>query len=346
MKVIHFLSTNSFSGAENVVCQIIKMFENDTDIEMIYCSPDGKIRKKLSELGIAYVPIKNINPYNVRKVIKEFKPDVVHAHDPKMCCICAMVTGRSVKVVGHIHGNHPYMRKKTPQSILFSLASHNIDQLIWVSKSTLSEYWDSKRVAVKSTMLANIINVEEVRKRAVPSSDKYDVVFLGRLSEEKDPLRFVELCCLIHSKNPNVSFAMIGDGPLSQSVEERVQNCGLSNVFGLLGFQPNPIKYLANSNVMVMTSVHEGTPMAALEALSVGVPIVSTPTDGMVELIHNDENGYLSSSNEELANKILEIYTNAEYRKGLSINAQSQMNEEMNVERYKEKLITIYEEVI
>lgn len=95
-----------------------------------------------------------------------------------------------------------------------------------------------------------------------------------------------------------------------------------------------------------MTSVHEGTPMAALEALSVGVPIVSTPTDGMVELIHNDENGYLSSSNEELANKILEIYTNAEYRKGLSINAQSQMNEEMNIERYKEKLITIYEEVI
>ena len=47
-------------------------------------------------------------------------------------------------------------------------------------------------------------NVEEVRKRAVPASDKYDVVFLGRLSEEKDPLRFVELCCLIHSKNPRL----------------------------------------------------------------------------------------------------------------------------------------------
>ncbi|MFR5984224.1 MAG: hypothetical protein ACLUG3_01310 [Bacilli bacterium] len=49
MKVMHLLATDSFSGAENVVCQIIDMYKNNENIDMIYCSPNGKIKDKLVE---------------------------------------------------------------------------------------------------------------------------------------------------------------------------------------------------------------------------------------------------------------------------------------------------------
>ena len=49
MKVLHILASNRFSGAENVVCQIVDMFKGE--IEMAYCSPDGDIRNSLKEIG-------------------------------------------------------------------------------------------------------------------------------------------------------------------------------------------------------------------------------------------------------------------------------------------------------
>ena len=49
MRVLHVLHSNQYSGAENVVCQIIEMFKNDENIEMAYCSRDGQIGKVLKE---------------------------------------------------------------------------------------------------------------------------------------------------------------------------------------------------------------------------------------------------------------------------------------------------------
>ena len=51
---MHLLATNSFSGAENVVCQIIDMYKNDKNLDMVYCSPNGKIKNKLVEKNIKF----------------------------------------------------------------------------------------------------------------------------------------------------------------------------------------------------------------------------------------------------------------------------------------------------
>ena len=56
-KVLHLLSTTSFSGAENVVCQIINMYKNDKNFEMFYCSPNGPIKKSIEDRKIIFVPI-------------------------------------------------------------------------------------------------------------------------------------------------------------------------------------------------------------------------------------------------------------------------------------------------
>ena len=57
-KIMHLLTGTSFSGAENVACQIMACFKNDAEYEMFYCSPDGKIREVLKERNVRFAPMK------------------------------------------------------------------------------------------------------------------------------------------------------------------------------------------------------------------------------------------------------------------------------------------------
>ena len=59
LKVLHLLSSDRFSGAENVVCQIITAFDGDSEVEHLYVSPEGPIRETLKEKNIRYVPVKS-----------------------------------------------------------------------------------------------------------------------------------------------------------------------------------------------------------------------------------------------------------------------------------------------
>ena len=61
MKVLHLLQSDRFSGAENVVCQIIGMMKNEPNIEMVYCSSDGPIRDALAERKIKFVPLEKFS---------------------------------------------------------------------------------------------------------------------------------------------------------------------------------------------------------------------------------------------------------------------------------------------
>ena len=105
MKVLHVLSSNQFSGAENVVCQIIGMF--NTEIEMAYCSPNGPIEATLSHAHIKYFPLEKFNKKLLKKIIELYKPDVIHAHDLKASIICSRFY-KGLKIVSTIfHHKNP-----------------------------------------------------------------------------------------------------------------------------------------------------------------------------------------------------------------------------------------------
>lgn len=113
MKVLHLLRSNRFSGAENVALQIINMFRDD-NIEMAYCSRDGQIRDVLSERKVKFFPVSNLSMKEIRRVVREFAPDIIHAHDATASVIAGIATaffGRCNGVISHMHVNHENMRK-------------------------------------------------------------------------------------------------------------------------------------------------------------------------------------------------------------------------------------------
>ena len=94
MKILHLLQSGHFSGAENVVCQIIGLMKDELDIQMAYCSRDGQIRETLKEREIEYYPIKELTVAEIKRIIREYKPDIIHAHDMRASFVAARACGK------------------------------------------------------------------------------------------------------------------------------------------------------------------------------------------------------------------------------------------------------------
>ncbi|HHA5417201.1 TPA: hypothetical protein ACOA67_002351, partial [Enterococcus faecium] len=69
IKIMHLLQSNRFSGAENIVCQIMSLFQNNEKFEMIYVSPDGPIANILNIRGLSYLPLKKFSRKEIDRAV-------------------------------------------------------------------------------------------------------------------------------------------------------------------------------------------------------------------------------------------------------------------------------------
>lgn len=342
MKILHMLQSDRFSGAENVVCQIISMCK-DENMEFVYSSQDGQIREALEERGIEFHPIKKVSVSEFKRIIKEVKPDIIHAHDMAASFFAALACGK-IPLVSHIHNNAYDSRGVSLKSILYRFAAKKAKHIIWVSQSSLDGYAFHKAFEAKSSVLYNIIDVGALKDKIAldPNTYDYDVVYLGRLTYQKNPQRLIEVIGKVVEKRPETKVAIIGTGDMEEEVRQLALDKDLLNNVTFLGFQSNPAKILNDSKVMVMTSRWEGTPMCALESLAMGVPIVSTPTDGLKDLIQDGVNGFLSDDDEQLAKKIVFLLNETEKQKEISRNAAEMSIRYNDMDIYRDKIFQAY----
>lgn len=343
VKVMHLLTSDRFSGAENVVCQIIGMMKAEKNIEMIYCSKDGQIREALSERGITFYPVSQVSVAEIKRVIDEYKPDIIHAHDMRASFIAARACGK-IKLISHIHNNAFDSRGISAKSIAYMYAAMKAKHVFWVSDSSFKGYAFHNLFAKKSSVLYNIINIDALYDKMNTDSNSYnyDVVYVGRLSYPKNPQKLMQVLEKVVKAMPDVKIGIAGTGELAEETKKLCKELKLNNNVEFLGFQTNPLKIMHDARVMVMTSRWEGTPMCALEAMALGLPIVSTPTDGLRDLIDNGLNGYLSDNNEELAGKILKILGDNELYKEFSENIKNKCNTICDLKNYKDRLFKQY----
>lgn len=343
MRILHLLNSNRFSGAENVVCQIMHMMQEEEQIEMIYCSPDGQIREALAERKLPFLALQTLSVSEVRRAIREYQPDLIHAHDMRAAFIATLACGK-IPLISHIHNNNFDSRGVSVKSVLFLLAAIKSKRIFWVSDSAMSQYCFRKWISKKNELLCNIIDIDAAYRKMQTDLQEYtyEVAYIGRLSYEKNPERLLTVLQKVVQNCPDVRVAIVGTGDLEASTQTLCKDLGLAQNVSFLGFQSNPLKILHQAKVMVMTSRFEGTPMCALESLALGTPIVSTPTDGLCELIKEGFNGYTSDDDAVLADRIVSILTDEVLQKQLSEQAAELAREQNRVEYYKEKLLKQY----
>ena len=343
MKVMHVLNSRIYSGAEKVVCQIIHAFQGE--VEMVYCSPESDIVRKMVEgQGVTYLPMKTMSVSELSRVIREQKPDLIHAHDMRAGFFSALCCGK-IPLVSHIHNNAYDARGLSPKTVGYLLAGSRAKHIFWVSQSSFDGYAFHKLFARKSSVLYNVIDTDEIYTKLSQDSNTYDydLIYVGRLTYQKNPQRLLRLCARLKESKPDLKVAIVGTGELEEELKALSQELNLEDTVRFLGFQPNPIKMVAGSKAMILTSRWEGTPMCALEAMALGTPVVSTPSDGMKDLLTDGVSGYLTESDEQMAVDLLKIFTQPEHRKLLAENARKKFDSLNDGEAYKRAIWTAYQ---
>ena len=125
------------------------------------------------------------------------------------------------------------------------------------------------------------------------------VGYIGRLSEEKGTLNFVEAIPQIIKERADVEFLMGGDGPLQDEIEKYLDKNNLNDKVNLAGWIPHDKlpDYLNELKLVVLPSYTEGLPNLMLEAMACGTPVLATPVGAIPDVIMDGETGFIMEDN-------------------------------------------------
>lgn len=233
------------------------------------------------------------------------------------------------KNVAWIHGDvydlvnrYPNQKIMTDEIDLQREAFKKVDRIIAISDITeqsLRELFPEYESKIR--VVFNGIDYERVRslsmERTTTILKKPAIVFVGRLDENKNPLRMLEIFKKLTKKRDDVSLYYLGTGVLKDDLKEEIETNELSDRVFMLGYVQNPFPIISQANVLGMTSISEGFPMVLLESVSLGIPFVSSVVGGSRILANSQTCGKNYESDDEAVSALLSFidYDSEELKK-------------------------------
>lgn len=339
-KIAHIINSNIYSGLENVACTIMKRLSEDFD--MIYVTKNGPIVSTLKEKEIPYFIIDRMNVKEIKRFIDEWEPDILHAHDYTASVICASFRNK-LPVINHLHNNSPWLKKICINSFAYLYAGLKANKILTVSDSIEREFVFSNFIKKKIRVVGNPISRKNIIDRLNNKEYKkeYDICCVARITEQKDPIRFLKIIKKIQEKNPMIKVIWVGDGELRKKMLAELNNLNLEKNVKILGFQQNPYQYMVKSKVFMLTSRWEGYGLVAFEALTLGLPAIVSNVGGLVDIIDNNC-GLLCESDNDFINEINKLLNSNDYLKEKSNKAIKKSKKIENLDEYIFTIANIY----
>ena len=219
----------------------------------------------------------------------------------------------------------------------------------FVSKDT-QRFFESRGVPPsKSSVVLNGISLRKWHTvRANPGSQRPALrcITVGRMVHVKAYDTLIDAFALVVDRTVDVTLRIVGDGPLRNVLRERVQSARLGAHISFEGAVSDPERLLANSDLFVLSSLSEGLPVAMLEAMAAGLPVIATRVGGVPEVLTRDA-GWLCESGraDSLAAAILEAVNTPDLPR-MGRAARQMMFENFGIERVQAQYETLFERLI
>lgn len=239
--------------------------------------------------------------------------DVLHAHLPNahaLAGIAGRLTGKPV--LATLHGHKVGV-------LDLEIHRHAGTHLSVVCRQS---YFHALGLGVSAGQLScnpNGVDTEAFKPRPRPagslraaldiSTNAPVVGFLGRLSPEKGPEVFLRAALLAHARLPDAHFVLVGDGPLAASLAASIKTLRLEHRVHLAGLRRDVADVLNDIDVLVSSSHSEAMPLAVMEAMASGLPVVATRVGGLPDMVEQGESGWLVAPNDydDIATRLEQI---------------------------------------
>ena len=141
-------------------------------------------------------------------------------------------------------------------------------------------------------------DMQLVRREIDVEEGGHLVISVGRLTSQKGHTVLLDAIPRVLQHFPKTVFALVGDGPLRDDLEQQGIRLGIENAVRLLGVRDDVFRLLYVSDVFVLPSLSEGMPMALLEAMGMGVPILASNLEGIASVVEHGRHGLLIPAGE------------------------------------------------
>jgi len=365
------MSADLWAGAEVQVATTAAYLVNESAVNLsAVLLNEGPLAAELRRLGVHVAVVDETQTSSLGIVIalvrflKQQRIELVHTHrykDTVLGVIAARIAGVP-HAVRTMHGLREPMTgwahlKFGVYEALEKAALHCCaDRIITVSKHMTGILRDSGYPAARMSHIHNGIDVgsvratrrrEDVRHELGVDPDTYLIGTVGRLSPVKGHASFLRAARLVLHKQSRARFLIVGDGPLSAELHAMAVDLRIDGACHFAGHRTDVRDLLAAMDVFVLPSLSEGIPMALLEAMALGIPVVANAVGGVPEVVSNRVNGLLVHSGDEraLANACAALTRDPALAERLSASGRRTVDEVFSYARSGEALTRVYQEV-
>jgi len=265
---------------------------------------------RIPSMGRAINPVADIRAYfELRKVIREYKPDIVHSHTFKAGLLARLVPGTH-KRVHTFHGHLFDDQSFSGLAKIFITAAEKFsatrsDVLISVGERVGREL-RAAGIGANKKWVSIAPGVKPLA--TTPYTGEFVVGWMARVTSVKNPLLALDVARLL----PDIKFVMAGGGDMAHEIP-LIAPANLS----VIGWT-DAAKFWSSVSVALSTSDNEGMPIALIEAQLAGIPVVATDVGSNSEVIANTETGFVvQKTAEALADAISTLATHPQLRSAM-----------------------------
>ena len=349
-RILFLITTSDWGGAQFFVHALAKAAKDAGHSVMVAAGGTGELASRCTENGLHFEPLKmmrrELSPihdlaamHEIRQIIKDFKPDIVHLNSSKMGVVGSMAASLEHvdRIIYRIGGwsfleDIPSWKK---QLYLWSekLTAKRKDIIVTVHPGDEAE---AKRRGImpraRLMTIPNGVDLAAFDTRLLSRADARqqleladDAFVIGTLANFYPPknLPWALEAFTPVLKEKNVRAVIIGDGPHRRAVEETRRNLNLETTVTLAGRRPDASSLLSAFDLFVLPSSKEGMPWSLLEAMAAGLPCIATDVGACRWMLEPDAGIIVPSGDaEKLREAILSLVNDPEKRNRLGMNAR------------------------
>ena len=361
-RIAQLIESDGPGGAERVVADLAAAFQaaGATSVVFVPEYGDGWLARQLQGTGVTIDHFHIERPFSpacARSVAAGFRRhriDIAHSHEFSMAVYGAWASWLAgVQHVITMHGSRYYaahLRRRVAMRAAIAVSGRTI-----AVSNPLADHI-SRDLQVRRSRIPVILNgvrppqplAPTLREELNLETGARLIVSVGNLYPVKGHQHLIDALALLTERHPAAHVAISGRGDLEDALRRRARALGMSNRVHLLGLRADVSAVLKAADLFVLPSLSEGLPLALLEAMFAGCPIVATNVgDVSIALAHGEAGALVEPGNPQaLAQAIDELLSNPPRARALGARASRRAAAEYDVSRMVQHYSTVYEDLL
>ncbi|MBI4064480.1 MAG: glycosyltransferase family 4 protein [Elusimicrobia bacterium] len=377
IRVVHLITKLEFGGAQQNTLYTVGHLDPERFEVHLACGPGAYLDSQVMELPrhvqtqwLRFLK-REVRPWwdflgfiELYFYLKRIKPDVIHTHSSK-----AGILGRwaawlaGVPVIIHcVHGFgfHDFQNPAVRGALAWieRITARITTQLVYVSQTNL-QYGAKWRIAAEKPAMVIRSGVDlaaldklgenewlQKRRELGIAPTEMVIATVGNLKPQKNPGHFIRLAQICWEQKIQARFLFVGGWEGDKAREQQILKNAPPNL-KYLGWRQDAAKIIKAGNLFVLTSLWEGLPRSAVEALRLGVPVVAYASDGLNEIIEDGKNGFLAPQGnfEALSQQVLRLLKSPAMRDSMTLAARRSIGPEFDINNMVRRQEELYRQL-